>query len=132
MKIRSAMLASAVLASMALFATPAVSAQTEPGYKTPHTSWGAPDLQGFWSNASLTGMQRPAGASGLVVSEEEPAKLAKRNIYSAVQRGGTGASKVDSTRSPGPTTMSAEPEASRPVSQTSSWGAVPVTRVQPL
>ena len=53
---------------------------TEPGYKTPHTSWGVPDLQGFWSNTSFTGMQRPAGATKLVLSEEEAAALARRNI----------------------------------------------------
>ena len=96
MKIRSALLASAILAVTGL---PAAAQTSAPGYAPPKTSWGVPDLQGFWSNASLTGMQRPAGASGLVVSEEEAAKLAKRNIYSAVQREEAGASKVDAKSS---------------------------------
>lgn len=64
-------------------------------YAKPKTTWGAPDLQGFWSNASLTTMQRPAGAASLVVTEAEAAALAKRNVYSVVQRQEAGASKVD-------------------------------------
>jgi hypothetical protein len=83
----------------ALIGTPAASAQaatpTEPGYKVPHTSWGAPDLQGFWNNTSFTGMQRPAGATKLVLSEEEAAALARRNIYTNARREEAGASKVD-------------------------------------
>jgi hypothetical protein len=51
----------------------------EPAYNRPHTSWGAPDLQGFWSNTSLTSMERPEGAK-LVVTPEEAATLARRNV----------------------------------------------------
>ena len=64
--------------------TPMAMAQAEPNYTPPKLSWGAPDLTGFWSTASLTTMTRPSGASGLIVSEEEAAKLFKRNIYTRV------------------------------------------------
>ena len=68
---------------------------TGDAYKKPMTNWGVPDLQGFWSNASLTTMQRPAGATSVVVSAQEAATLAKRNVYSVVQKQEAGASKVD-------------------------------------
>jgi hypothetical protein len=71
------------------------SAQSAPGYQPAKTSWGAPDLQGFWSNTSLTTMQRPAGAKGLVANAAEADALAHRNVYSAAQREEAGASKVD-------------------------------------
>ncbi len=43
-----------------IIGSPAV-AQTQSAYAKPHTSWGAPDLQGFWTNASITHMTRPPG-----------------------------------------------------------------------
>jgi hypothetical protein len=95
---KTELLATAI-AALALAAAPAAVAQasglTEPGFKPPHTGWGAPDLQGFWSNSSFTGMQRPAGADKLVLNEQEAAALAKRNVYSGARRQEAGASKVD-------------------------------------
>jgi hypothetical protein len=70
-----------VTAFMCVLAAPAALAQTQPDYKPPRTSWGAPDLQGFFTTASLTTMARPQGASGLIVSKEERDKLFNRNIY---------------------------------------------------
>jgi hypothetical protein len=84
----------ALMASAAVLAVPAF-AQAAPGYSKPYTPWGAPDLQGFWSNTSLTGMQRPQGAEKLVMTEAEADKLAHRNVYAATQREEAGASKVD-------------------------------------
>jgi len=43
-------------------------------YRAPRTAYGAPDLQGVWSNASLTRMQRPAELKALVVSAAEAAR----------------------------------------------------------
>ncbi len=85
------------VAVAALLAAPACG--QAPGYQTPRTSWGVPDLGGFWTNTSLTSMQRPATASKLVLSEEEAAALARRNVYSAAQREEAGASKVDAKSS---------------------------------
>ena len=70
-------------------------AMAQAGERTPKTAWGAPDLQGFWTNVSLTAMQRPAGIDKLVLTEEEAARLTGRNIYTAVYRQEAGASQVD-------------------------------------
>ena len=40
-------------------------------YKAPRTSFGDPDLQGLWTNASITTLERPGSISRLVVSAEE-------------------------------------------------------------
>ena len=89
----------AALAAFAIVLAPPAIAQstgsTEPGYQTQRTAWGVPDLQGFWTNTSFTGMQRPAGAAKLVLSEEEAAALARRNTYTGARREEAGASKVD-------------------------------------
>lgn len=45
-------------------------------YKTPRTRWGAPDLEGFWSNASVTKLTRLPGQTKLVVSAAEAKALA--------------------------------------------------------
>ena len=75
-----------VTAVICALGAPAALAQTEPKYTPPKTSWGAPDLQGFFTSASLTTMTRPQGASGLIVSEEERDKLFNRNIYTRVAK----------------------------------------------
>lgn len=74
-------------------------AQTAPDYKTPRTSWGVPDFGGFWTNTSLTTMQRPAGAEKLVLSQDEADTLARHNVYSAAAREESGVSKVDAQSS---------------------------------
>jgi len=65
------LLAFAVLAWYA----PAAQAQQAPaGWTLPRTSWGAPDLQGNWSNATLTPIVRPAGQEPML-SRAEVAEL---------------------------------------------------------
>jgi len=66
--------------------TPMALAQAEPNYTPPKTSWGAPDIGGMFTSASLTSMVRPAGTSGLIVSEAERDKLFNRNIYTRVAK----------------------------------------------
>jgi hypothetical protein len=62
-------------------ATNANNGQTsEAGYKVPRTAWGAPDLQGFWNNTSITSMQRSPDAKALTVSQKEAERLVNRNI----------------------------------------------------
>ncbi|HVY89994.1 MAG TPA: hypothetical protein VG942_14085 [Hyphomonadaceae bacterium] len=78
---------------LALLATAPAFAQ-EAGYSRPHTSWGAPDLQGFWSNTSLTNLERPEGAR-LVVTPEEASTLARRNVLTRALLGDNEASSVD-------------------------------------
>jgi len=77
---------SSILASVicVLAGAPMALAQAAPNYAPPKTSWGVPDIQGFFTKASLTTMTRPAGATGLIVSQEERDKLFNRNIYTRV------------------------------------------------
>lgn len=56
----------------------AASAQA-PAYARPKTSWGAPELEGFWNSTSITSLQRPQGVSGLVVSEKEARTIVNDN-----------------------------------------------------
>ncbi len=92
-------LSGALVASL-FIAMPVAIAQEAPlkegaNYQKPKTSWGVPDLQGFWSNTSFTNMQRPAGTTKLVLSEQEAAALTRRNTYTAARAEEAGASKVD-------------------------------------
>lgn len=79
--------------------SPGAFAQSSPDYKPPRTSWGVPDLGGFWTNTSLTTMQRPAGADSLVLDEAAADRLARRNVYSAAAREEEGASALDEVSS---------------------------------
>jgi len=67
-------------ASMAL-AGLASAQSSAPGYAPPKTSWGAPDLQGFWSNASITDLQRAPDYPNLVMTEEEVARMEGADYY---------------------------------------------------
>ena len=87
-----------LLASTAIFGVYDASAQ-EPGYVAPKTVWGAPDFTGVWNNASLTTVQRLAGASSVTVNEEEAQKLAKNNVTNLVAQDEAGRSKVDDASS---------------------------------
>ena len=50
------------------------------GYKAPRDAFGHPDLQGNWSNASLTRLERnPRYGKGLVLSEDEARKVERHN-----------------------------------------------------
>ena len=81
----------ALASAMALaLAAPAL-AQSGPGgvktaaeftgdYKPPRLADGRPDLHGFWSNASVSRMERPAGYP-LVLSEEQAAELEGRALF---------------------------------------------------
>jgi hypothetical protein len=85
----------ALIASVVLVCTAAPAALAQASHDKPKTSWGVPDLGGFWTNTSLTAMQRPAGAEKLVMTAEEADQLTHRNVYSAAEREEAGASKID-------------------------------------
>jgi hypothetical protein len=44
-------------------------------YEVPRLPWGEPDLQGIWTNATLTTLERPEEIDGLVLSEAQAAAL---------------------------------------------------------
>ncbi len=52
----------------------------EAGYAAPKTKWGAPDLQGFWNNTSLTNLQRGGDAKSLALTPQQADRLVNRNI----------------------------------------------------
>jgi len=67
--VKTKLLAATALCIAAVLGAGVAAAQgAEQGYATPKTKWGAPDLQGFWNNTSVTSMQRPGDAKSLVVS----------------------------------------------------------------
>ena len=76
---KTKLFAATALCAAALFGAGAAFAQ-EPGYTTPKTIWGVPDLQGFWNNTSITSLQRSSDAKALVVTEKEANRLVNRNV----------------------------------------------------
>ena len=66
-----------IVAAVLLAAVPAAGQAASP---TPLTPWGTPDLQGIWSFATLTPMQRPAELAGRsVLTAEEAAAYEQRD-----------------------------------------------------
>ena len=59
----------------------AYSAAVSQNYEPPRTSAGKPDLQGYWTNASITTMQRSRDLSdaGLIIPDDEVARLTASN-----------------------------------------------------
>ncbi len=47
-------------------------------YHAPRTAYGAPDLNGDWTNLSLTGLERPKEFKGLIATDEETAAALAR------------------------------------------------------
>ena len=70
-----------------------VASQTATPSKTwtpPHTSWGEPDLQGKWSYATITPLERPIAQAGKdVLTAEEVTRLNEESRTSADRRDGT-------------------------------------------
>ena len=64
----------ALLAALALVASPALAQQTE----IPRTPQGKPDFHGYWFSGFLTPMERPDGVTALVVPPESHASLLER------------------------------------------------------
>jgi hypothetical protein len=65
-----------VLMAVVLASATVAQAQTKP-WAAPRTAFGAPDLQGVWTNASITKLTRSTRQPKLVVTPEEAAALAK-------------------------------------------------------
>jgi len=71
--IPSAGLALFLLGALAAAASPVVvegQASRSSGWQGPRTEYGDPDLQGNWTNATLTPFVRPAGRAAVLTSEE--------------------------------------------------------------
>ena len=46
-------------------------------WKSPRMSWGAPDLQGTWTNATVTGLERGDNVKGLVLKKRQANRIEK-------------------------------------------------------
>ena len=69
-----------VLAALAAaFLAPLAASAAHAAPSLPRTPDGRPDLQGVWSNASLTKLTRPAGTPGPVVDEATARRMAASN-----------------------------------------------------
>ena len=66
---------------------PVLVAQTRKPWVAPRTPDGQPDLQGVWTNATITPFERPAELSGKAfLTEQEAAKLERQAAESSVDR----------------------------------------------
>lgn len=88
---RGARLLFTAVAALVLTSGGAVLASEKPkaaapksAYKSPRNIFGQPDLEGSWTNASLTSETRPKGVSGLVYTPEEVKKLEDYAAYEVV------------------------------------------------
>ena len=55
----------------------------DPGWTTPRTPWGHPDLQGLWGNKTITPTERPDSAEGRAyLTDEEMAAANRRRVDS--------------------------------------------------
>ncbi len=66
-------------------------AQAPARHSHPRTPWGDPDLQGLWTNATITPFERPANLGGKpVLTEQEAAEFEKQTLEArdADNRGG--------------------------------------------
>lgn len=74
----------AVLVMLLVLSLPAMA---EPdAWQTKRTAWGAPDLQGVWSNETLTPFERPEGQADKHFVTEEEAAAAAAGIQAAMAR----------------------------------------------
>ncbi len=58
-----------------------------PEYKAPRTAWGAPDIMGIWSNASLTQQSRPPALKDKKAYTEEEVAQLERNVQIEIEEG---------------------------------------------
>jgi hypothetical protein len=58
---------------------------TAPGWKTPKTAWGAPDLGGYWSNATMTPLTRNSRLTNKGTLSAEEAKGLEKAFADALE-----------------------------------------------
>ena len=75
--------ASVVLTLLAI--APLAYSQT-PGYVPQLTEFGLPDIQGIWTNRSITRMERRPGIDGLVLSDEDAYEMAQGSFWISLDR----------------------------------------------
>ena len=68
-------LAALLVSLLAMSVTSKALPQSENTYAAPRTAWGSPDLQGMWTNNTITPFSRPEEFDQLVLSREEAIEL---------------------------------------------------------
>ncbi len=91
-KVGLAAVMAALLGASAIALAPVALAQATGDYQPPRTPSGKPDLQGVWSTASVTRLERPEGYP-LVLTREQADELENGNLFN--QRMKTQANFVD-------------------------------------
>jgi hypothetical protein len=79
-------IASALAVAVLGVTAPAAMAQA-PGYAPPRTSDGKPDLQGVWTNVSLTSLERSPRTPKLVLTQEEAGAIERARAAASVRDG---------------------------------------------
>src|SRR5438093_4823036 len=77
------------LTAILLLLSPAIAAAQAPGktYTPPKTPWGDPDIQGTFTNATVTPFERPAEYAGKeFLTEKEAAEVERRAAENRVDR----------------------------------------------
>jgi hypothetical protein len=75
----------ATTCALVLLTVAALPAQNKTAWKTPRTPEGQPDLQGFWSNATRTPVERPAEFAGKATITDAEAKVWEKKDAQAWQ-----------------------------------------------
>ena len=73
------------LGALALFAVTSTFAQSKAAWKVPRTADGHPDLQGIWSNATRTPLERPAEFAGKATITDAEAREWEQKEHEAWQ-----------------------------------------------
>ena len=96
---------------MALLASPAAAETKAPAaYKAPRNAFGQPDITGFWSNASLTPLTRPASAGGKAVYTEDEVKKLEAQVVAEVDEGNADTDPDAPAEAPKTTSANVRPE----------------------
>jgi len=69
------LVATLFLSSLSLVAARAWGDDAAAAWTVPRTSYGAPDLEGIWTNATITTLERPDGIDSLLLTPEEAERL---------------------------------------------------------
>ena len=70
------------LVAIAVFAAASTAAAADAQWQAPRTAWGTPDLQGTWTNASLTSLERDDTFKGApTLSDAEAAQFERTNAF---------------------------------------------------
>jgi hypothetical protein len=82
MSLNTARINTHLVIGIALTGVSGLSLAASTDYKPPRTSWGAPDLQGTWTNASLTSLERDAMFKGkATMSKAEADEFERTNAF---------------------------------------------------